>query len=94
MPASKSIFIVPPSRKTLLERLTSRGQDEAAVIERRMSEATQEMSHYAESDYLVVNDLFETALGDLQAIITSQQLLTKKQIVSRQELLAGLLSQS
>ncbi|MFT5709460.1 MAG: guanylate kinase [Halioglobus sp.] len=94
MPASKSIFIVPPSRKTLLERLTSRGQDEAAVIERRMSEATQEMSHYAESDYLVVNDVFDAALRDLQAIITSQQLLTEKQIISQQELLPNLLSQA
>lgn len=94
MPASKSIFIVPPSPKTLLERLTSRGQDEAAVIELRMSEATQEMSHYAESDYLVVNDVFETALRDLQAIITSQQLLTEKQIISQQGLLSDLLSQA
>lgn len=94
MPASRSIFIVPPSRKTLFERLTSRGQDETAVIELRMSEATQEMSHYAESDYLVINDAFETALCDLQAIVTSQQLLTKKQIVSHQELLSGLLSQT
>ena len=94
MPASKSIFIVPPSRKTLLERLTSRGQDEAAVIERRMSEASQEMSHYAESDYLVVNDVFETALLDLQAIITSQQLITEKQIISQQELLSDLLIQA
>jgi guanylate kinase len=94
MPASKSIFIVPPSRKTLLERLTNRGQDEAAVIERRMSEATQEMSHYAESDYLVINDVFETALCDFQVIIASQQLLTKKQIISQQGLLSGLLSQA
>ncbi len=94
MPASKSIFIVPPSRKALLERLTRRGQDESAVIERRMSEATQEMSHYAESDYLVINDVFETALGDLQAIITSQQLLTQKQIISQQQLLSDLLSQA
>jgi guanylate kinase len=94
MPASKSIFIVPPSRAALLERLTNRGQDDAAVIERRMSEATQEMSHYGESDYLIINDVFETALRDLQTIITSQQLLTEKQIVSQQGLLSGLLSQA
>jgi guanylate kinase len=94
MPASKSIFIVPPSRAALLERLTSRGQDDTTVIQRRMSEATQEMSHYGESDYLIINDVFETALCDLQTIITSQQLLTEKQIVSQQSLLSSLLSQA
>lgn len=91
LPASRSIFILPPSRETLQQRLTNRGQDEADIIEARMSEAIQEMSHYAESDYLVVNDVFEQAHGDLQAIIASQRLRTDKQAQAQADLLQSLL---
>ncbi len=69
MPESVSIFILPPSRAALEERLTGRGQDSREVIERRMREAVSEMSHYQEFDYVVVNDDFNAALKDLQAII-------------------------
>lgn len=91
LPASRSIFILPPSLATLQQRLTSRGQDESDVIEGRMSEAIQEMSHYAESDYLVVNDVFEPAHRDLQAIVASQRLRTDKQALAQAELLQSLL---
>ena len=91
LPASRSIFILPPSRETLQQRLTSRGQDETDIIESRMSEAIQEMSHYAESDYLVVNDVFEQAHRDLQAIIASQRLRTDKQALAQADLLQSLL---
>lgn len=69
MPESVSIFILPPSRAALEERLTGRGQDSREVIERRMREAVSEMSHYREFDHVVVNDDFNAALKDLQAII-------------------------
>ena len=92
MPASRSIFIVPPSRETLLQRLNSRGQDDTAVIDGRMAEAIAEMSHYAESDYLLVNDVFELALGEMQAIISSHRLHTDKQVQSQAALLKDLLS--
>ncbi len=92
LPASKSIFIVPPSRQALQQRLTSRGQDDRTIIEQRMAEATREMSHYAESDYLVVNDIFDQAQKDLQAIITSLRLCTSRQIEARADLLLDLLS--
>ncbi len=69
-----SIFILPPTQETLRERLSSRGQDSAEVIERRMRDARDEISHYPEYDYLVVNDLFDQALGELRAIVCSQRL--------------------
>ena len=64
-PDSQSIFILPPSQQALKERLQNRGQDDEAVIERRMKDAVNEMSHYAEFDYLVVNDDFDAALNEL-----------------------------
>jgi len=69
MPDSISIFILPPSRAALRERLAGRGQDSEATIERRMRDAASEISHYDEYDYLVVNDDFETALAELANII-------------------------
>lgn len=92
MPASRRIFILPPSRETLQQRLTSRGQDDSVIIERRMSEAIQEMSHYRESDYLIVNDVFDQALEQLCAIITCQRLRTDKQSETQADLLRNLFS--
>ncbi|MDH3561860.1 MAG: guanylate kinase, partial [Gammaproteobacteria bacterium] len=72
MPEAVSIFILPPSRAALEERLTGRGQDAPEVIARRMREAVSEISHYKEFDHLVVNDDFEAALADLKAIILGE----------------------
>jgi guanylate kinase len=69
MPESVSVFILPPSRAALEERLTNRGQDAPEVIAQRMRAAVSEMSHYKEFDHVVVNDDFEAALKDLQAVI-------------------------
>ena len=69
MPESVSVFILPPSRAALEERLTARGQDTPEVIARRMRDAVSEMTHYKEFDYVVVNDEFDAALTDLKAII-------------------------
>ena len=79
MPETVAIFILPPSRDTLRERLTSRGQDDETVIQRRMEQAEQEMSHYIESDFLVMNRDFDTALAELQAIVSSHRLRTAVQ---------------
>ena len=87
MPSTQAVFILPPSRETLLQRLTARGQDDPDIIEGRMAEAVEEMSHYPESDFLVVNDDFDQALAQLQAIITSRRLTTENQ----QQVLGGLL---
>ena len=72
MPEAVSIFILPPSRAVLKERLTGRGQDSPDVIARRMREAVSEMSHYKEFEHLVVNDDFDAALADLRAIIRGE----------------------
>ncbi|MDX1487299.1 MAG: guanylate kinase [Acidiferrobacterales bacterium] len=69
MPQAHTIFILPPSREVLVERLAGRGQDSRKVIERRMQAAVSEMKHYREFDYLVVNDNFAAALDDLKAIV-------------------------
>lgn len=92
IPETQSIFILPPSRETLRERLQGRGQDDAAVIERRMQAAINEMSHYRESQWLVVNDIFEEALGELHSIIRSQRLQTSKQQSNYRSLLDDLLN--
>lgn len=68
-PAARSIFILPPSMETLHERLKARAQDDETTIDRRMAEAISEISHYREFDYVVVNDDFEVALGQLDAIV-------------------------
>jgi guanylate kinase len=78
-PDAVSIFIVPPSVEALRERLSNRGQDSDAIIERRMRDAMSEMSHHQEYDYIVVNDDFAHALSDLAAILRSQDLRAARQ---------------
>jgi guanylate kinase len=73
-PAAVAVFILPPSSRALEERLRGRGQDDGAVIDVRMAKARDEMSHYAEYDYLVVNDLFDRALEDLRSVVRAERL--------------------
>jgi guanylate kinase len=89
-PESKSIFILPPSKKALLERLHGRGQDNSDVIEKRISAATEEMGHYVEADYLVINDNFSSARGELEAIISATRCL--QPVTGIDKLLLDLLS--
>lgn len=91
LPESISIFILPPSIAILQERLVGRGQDSAAIIERRMQTALNEISHYAEFDYLIVNDDFQQALFELQSIITTYRLKLKRQQQNLQPILLELL---
>ena len=91
-PDALSIFILPPSTKALDDRLRGRGTDSNEVIERRMSKAVSEMSHYDEYDYVVINDQFEPALDDLSTIFNALRLSTSSQAVRYKEKLAGLLS--
>ncbi|MCU7905481.1 MAG: guanylate kinase [Candidatus Thiodiazotropha sp. (ex Epidulcina cf. delphinae)] len=72
-PDAVSIFILPPGPEVLRKRLSARGQDSDEVIRRRMSQAVNEMSHYAEFDYLIINEDFNTALEALAAIVTAQR---------------------
>ncbi len=69
LPEARSIFILPPSRSALEQRLKARSTDSDEVIERRLRDAAQDLGHWAEFDYVVVNDRFEQALEDLGAIV-------------------------
>lgn len=91
-PEAVSIFILPPCLKTLAKRLRSRASDDEAVIQRRLDGAREEMSHYGEFDYLVVNDNFEQALDELAAIVVANRLTTDRQAVRQAAALADLLS--
>ncbi len=69
MPNSVSIFILPPSKEALLGRLQQRAQDDEITINKRMSDAQNQMRHFNEFDYLIINDDFNSALNDLNLII-------------------------
>ena len=74
-----SIFVLPPSTAALHRRLTDRGQDNDEIIEGRMQAARDEIAHYSEADFIVLNDEFETALHDLQSIVRVQRLAQEVQ---------------
>lgn len=88
---SQSIFIVPPSLEALRQRLRGRGQDDENIINRRMQDAVNEMSHYAEFDFLVVNDDFDQALYELKSIIQANRLRQLHQERTLEHLLIDLL---
>tara|TARA_B100000809_G_scaffold79224_1_gene77288 strand:+ start:44772 stop:45344 length:573 start_codon:yes stop_codon:yes gene_type:complete len=70
-PATTSIFVLPPSRIALVERLRCRGEDSSEEIQRRTNLAVEEISHFHEFDYVLVNDDFDEALLELTNIISS-----------------------
>jgi guanylate kinase len=87
-----SIFIVPPSRQALEQRLRARAQDSEDTIARRMRAAMAEMRHYPEFDYLVVNDDFDQALDALKAIVLASRQRQVTQAEKERELLRQLLA--
>ena len=87
-----SIFILPPSLAALRDRLNGRGQDSEQIINQRVAAAREEMVHYHEADYLVINDQFDLALEELACIIRAQRCIMPIQQQSRQNLLQDLLS--
>lgn len=92
MPESLSIFILPPSREELDRRLRGRGQDSEEIIARRMQDAVNEMSHYPEFDYLVINDDFEQALAELKAIVIGNRMRLDRQEKRHEQLLSDLVT--
>jgi len=91
MPEAVSIFILPPSREVLEERLRSRDEDSLEIIQRRLDESINEMSHYGEYDYLIINEDFNQALADLTAIFLSYRLTVSSQQAEHADIIAGLL---
>jgi guanylate kinase len=74
-----SIFVLPPSMAELEKRLRSRAQDPEDTIRRRMTQATEEMSHWAEYDYVVVNVEIEQAFAEVRAILAAERLKRERQ---------------
>jgi guanylate kinase len=91
MPDAQTIFILPPSREALEERLRSRNTDSEEVIQRRLRDAVHDMSHWREFDYVVVNDDFERAVADLVAIVERRGDPLRRDRADLKELLARLL---
>jgi len=92
MPDAVGVFILPPSRQELEKRLRGRGQDADDVIARRLSEAVTEMREYIHYDYVVVNDDFDIALGDIQAIVRARRQRRAAQDIRQADAIAGLLA--
>lgn len=86
-PSVTTIFISPPSRQELENRLRGRGQDSEEIIADRMAQAQKECSHFQEFDYIIINDDFEQALTDLTTIVNNQRLKRNQQIVQHEALL-------
>lgn len=92
MPHCVGIFILPPSREVLYARLKERAQDDLSVIEKRMAQASNEIKHYNEYDFLVINDNFEYALRDLQAIVRAKRLMRENQQLRYTQLIDNLVA--
>ena len=92
VPGAVSVFILPPSRAALEERMRKRGQDSDAVIAQRLSAAQEEMSHHGEFDYVIVNEDFDTAVEEMCAIFRASRLRLQAQVQRHADLIANLLA--
>jgi guanylate kinase len=85
-----SIFILPPSIDALAQRLHKRGQDTAAVIQRRLLAAGSEIAHAPEMDYVLINEDFNLALAQMTAVVTATRLRYASQAARHHDLFADL----
>ena len=88
-----SIFILPPDYASLRQRLLQREKDPLETIERRMYAAREQLAHYKEFDYIVVNDEFERALGEIMAIMTAANLGRRRQLAYYDDFVAKIIAQ-
>jgi guanylate kinase len=79
VPDAVSVFILPPSRQALDQRMRKRGQDSEVVIAQRLAAAREEMSHYGEFDYVIINEDFDVAVSEMCAIFTASRLRREAQ---------------
>ena len=91
VPDAVSVFILPPSRAALEERMRKRGQDSEEVIGRRLAAAREEMSHYGEFDYVIVNEVFDVAVAEMCSIFTASRLRKDAQVARHARLITSLL---
>ena len=87
-----SVFILPPSREALDQRMRKRGQDSETVMAQRLAAAREEMSHYDEFDYVVVNEHFDTAVDEMCAVFAASRLRREAQATRHAALIAALLA--
>ncbi len=87
IPKAVGIFILPPTVEVLAQRLSRRGTDTPEVIERRLQAARDEISHFSEFDYVIINKDFEEAIRDLQAIVRAERLRTGVQLERHREII-------
>ena len=92
VPDAVSVFILPPSREALQQRMRTRAQDSEAVIAQRLAAAREEMSHYTEFDYVIVNEVFSTAVDEMCAIFTASRLRREPQVARHAGLISALLA--
>ncbi len=92
VPGAVSVFILPPSRDALEQRMRARGQDSEAVITQRLAAARDEMSHYGEFDYVIVNENFAVAVEEMCAIFTASRLRREAQVARHGKLITTLLA--
>ena len=92
LPDVISIFILPPSKEALETRMRNRGQDSEQVITQRLANAREEMSHYSEFDYVIVNEHFDAAVSELRAIFQAQRLKQSAQQLRYAALISHLLA--
>lgn len=93
-PESKQIFILPPSQFDLRERLSNRGTDTVDVIEHRLGCAVEDMQQYVNFDYVIINDDFNKALHDLEAVIIANRLALHQQANRHEKLIQALITPS
>lgn len=91
VPDAVSVFILPPSKQALDDRMRKRGQDSEAVMAQRLAAAREEMLHYDEFDYVIVNEVFDTAVDEMCAIFTASRLRRAQQQVRHGGLIRSLL---
>ena len=91
VPDAVSVFILPPSREALEQRMRIRAQDSEATIRQRLDAAREEMSHYTEFDYVIVNEHFDTAVSEMCAIFTASRLRREAQVARHQRVITQLL---
>ena len=92
IPDAVSVFILPPSRAALEDRMRKRGQDSEEVIARRLAAARDEMSHYGEFDYLIINETFEIAVAEMCSIFTASRLRKDAQVARHARMISALLA--
>ncbi len=89
-PHAIGIFILPPSTEALATRLKTRGQDDSAVIKKRLAAACEEVGHVSEFDYVIINSELEEALHDLTCVVRAEHLKKERQLVDLHALITQL----